>query len=125
MIMLNEYEKYEEGISKEDYRLLLELLNPIAPHITEELNEKYALGEQLCKSSWPVYDEALIVDEMKVIGIQINGKLRDEIEVTKEENENSVKEKVLNQEKVKKYLEGKEISKFIYVPNKIVSILVK
>ena len=125
MIMLNEYEKYGEGISKEDYRLLLELLNPIAPHITEELNEKYALGEQLCKISWPVYDEKLIIDETKVIGIQINGKLRDEVEVTKEDNENSVKEKVLDQEKVKKYLEGKEITKFIYVPNKIVSILVK
>ncbi len=125
MIMLNEYEKYGEGISKEDYRLLLELLNPIAPHITEELNEKYALGEQLCKSSWPVYDEKIIIDETKVIGIQINGKLRDEVEVTKEDNENSVKEKVLDQEKVKKYLEGKEITKFIYVPNKIVSILVK
>ena len=60
-----------------------------------------------------------------MIGIQINGKLRDEVEVTKEDNENSVKEKVLDQEKVKKYLEGKEITKFIYVPNKIVSILVK
>ncbi|MBR1817349.1 MAG: leucine--tRNA ligase, partial [Bacilli bacterium] len=56
MTMLNEYEKFDGGISKDDYRVMLILLNPVAPHITEELNEMYHLGEVLCKSSWPEYD---------------------------------------------------------------------
>lgn len=125
MIMLNEYEKYENGISKDEYRLLLQLLNPIAPHITEELNEKYNLGEKFCLSKWPNYDESKIKEENKIIGIQINGKLRGEIPVTINDSEETVKEKVLNLESVKKYTDNKEIIKFIYVPNKIVSIIIK
>ena len=125
MIMLNEYEKYEQGISKADYRLLLQLLNPIAPHVTEELNEQYALGEMLCKSSWPKYDEKYIQAETKTIGIQINGKLRGEVEVSQEDTEESVKAKIEQLENIQKHLKDKEMVKFIYIPNKIVSIIVK
>ena len=125
MILLNEYEKYDEGISKEDYRVFLQLLNPIAPHITEELNEQYELGPMFCESSWPIYDEALTQDETKVIGVQVNGKLRDEVEVAITDTEDMVKEKVIALDKVQKHLNDKEIVKFIYVPNKIVNIIVK
>ncbi len=125
MIMLNEYEKYESGISKDEYRLFLQLLNPIAPHITEELNEQYNLGEQLCLSKWPTYDENLIKEKSKKLGVQINGKLRGDVEVSINDDEESVKEKTLSLENIKKYIDGKEIVKFIYVPNKIVSIIVK
>ena len=125
MIMLNEYEKYENGISKADYRLLLQLLNPIAPHVTEELNEQYGLGTMLCKSSWPEYDEKYIQEETKTIGVQINGKLRGEVEVSQDDTEESVKEKVEHLENIQKYLQDKEIVKFIYIPNRIVSVIVK
>ena len=125
MILLNEYEKYDEGISKEDYRVFLQLLNPIAPHITEELNEQYELGSMFCESTWPIYDEALTQDETKVIGVQVNGKLRDEVEVAITDTEDMVKEKVIALDKVQKHLNDKEIVKFIYVPNKIVNIIVK
>ena len=125
MILLNEYEKYDEGISKEDYRVFLQLLNPIAPHITEELNEQYELGPMFCESIWPIYDEALTQDETKVIGVQVNGKLRDEVEVAITDTEDMVKEKVIALDKVQKHLNDKEIVKFIYVPNKIVNIIVK
>ena len=125
MIMLNEYEKYENGISKADYRLLFQLLNPIAPHVTEELNEQYGLGTMLCKSSWPEYDEKYIQEETKTIGVQINGKLRGEVEVSQDDTEESVKEKVEHLENIQKYLQDKEIVKFIYIPNRIVSVIVK
>ena len=125
MTMLNEYEKFDGGISKADYRVMLTLLNPVAPHITEELNEMYQLGEVLCKSSWPEYDEEKTKESSKVIGVQVNGKLRGEVEVTVDDSEESVKNKVLDLENVKKYIEGQNIVKFIYVPNKIVNIIVK
>ena len=125
MTMLNEYEKFDGGISKSDYRVMLTLLNPVAPHITEELNEMYHLGEVLCKSLWPEYDEEKTKESSKVIGVQVNGKLRGEVEVTLDDSEESVKSRVLELENIKKYVDNLEIVKFIYVPNKIVNIIVK
>ena len=125
MSMLNEYDKYKDGITKDDYRVLLHLLNPDAPHITEELNEQYNLGKPLCESPWPVYDEAKTIDKEITIGVQINGKLRSEVTLGLNESEELAKDKVLNQENVKKYTDEKEIVKFIYIPNKIINIIVK
>ena len=125
MSMLNEYDKYKDGITKDDYRVLLHLLNPDAPHITEELNEQYNLGKPLCESPWPVYDEAKTIDKEITIGVQINGKLRSEVTLELNESEELAKDKVLNQDNVKKYTDEKEIVKFIYIPNKIINIIVK
>ncbi len=125
MSMLNEYDKYKDGITKDDYRVLLHLLNPDAPHITEELNEQYNLGKPLCESPWPVYDEAKTIDKEITIGVQINGKLRSEVTLELNESEELAKDKVLNQDNVKKYIDEKEIVKFIYIPNKIINIIVK
>ena len=125
MIMLNEYEKFENGITKDDYRLLLILLNPIIPHITEELNEQYNLGETLCKSKWPKYDESKTVDSTINIGVQVNGKVRGTISISVDEDEDSIKEKALNDENVKRHTDGKEIVKVIVIKNKIVNIVVK
>ena len=125
MIMLNEYDGYKDGITKDEYRLLLTLLNPFAPHITEELNEMYNLGEVLCKSSWPTYDEKLTVDSDVTIGVQVNGKLRGEITIPIDDDENHTLEVALNNEKVKNYINGKEIVKKIVVKNRIVNIIVK
>ena len=125
MIMLNEYEKYENGVTSDEYRLLLQLLNPIAPHITEELNEKYNLGIALCESLWPEYDEAKIVEDTQKIAVQVNGKVRGTIEITLDEDETSIKEKALNDENVLRHTSGKEIIKVIVIKNKIVNIVVK
>ena len=123
MILTNAYDD-KESITKEDYHLLLTLLNPLAPHVTEELNEQ--IGYQpICYSSWPVYDENKTVDNEKTIGVQVNGKLRASITVGIDENEDSVKEKALKENNVIKFTEGKEIVKIIVVKGKIVNIVVK
>lgn len=124
MILLNLYDK-EETISRKDYRTILQLLNPIAPHITEEINEKCKLGSSFTNSPWPVYDEEKMATNSYEIGVQINGKLRASIKVNTDEEESSIKEKAFANENVKKYTEGKEIVKTIIIPNKIVSIVVK
>ncbi len=124
MILLNKFEEQEE-ITKDDYRTFLILLNPIAPHITEELNEKYALGEAICKSSWPKYDIAKTVDQEKEIAVQVNGKVRATITININEDEESIKEKALTAENVKNHTAGKEIVKVIIIKGKIVNIVVK
>ena len=124
MILLNKFEEQEE-ITKDDYRTFLILLNPIAPHITEELNEKYALGEAICKSSWPKYDITKTVDQEKEIAVQVNGKVRATITININEDEESIKEKALTAENVKNHTAGKEIVKVIIIKGKIVNIVVK
>ncbi len=124
MILLNELDSYET-ITKDEYRLLLTLLNPIAPHITEELNEYYALGDTICKSSWPVVDKSKLVENETTIGVQVNGKVRGTITVLANETEDEIKEKALNEENVKKHIEGKEIVKVIVIKGRIVNIVVK
>ena len=124
MILTNELDK-QERITKNDYRTLLILLNPIAPHITEELNEMYALGKTICSSSWPKYDEEKTIDSTVTIAVQVNGKLRGSmnipINLDKEETLRLAKEL----DNVKKYIENTTIIKEIVVPNKIVNIVIK
>ena len=124
MILLNTYDK-KDTITKKDYRIMLQLLNPIAPHITEELNEICQLGELFTSSTWPTYDETKIVDETYEIGVQVNGKLRGSIEVKADESEEETKAKAFANENVQKYIEGKEVVKTIVLPKRIVSIVVK
>ena len=123
MILLNKYEECE-SITKKDYILLLTLLNPIAPHITEELNE--SLGEKpICEGSWPEYDEAKTVLEEKEIGVQVNGKLRGSINVHVNDSDDVIKEKALSNENVIRHIDGKEIVKIIVIKGRIVNIVVK
>ena len=124
MILLNAMEK-EESITHKDYRTLLALLNPIAPHITEELNEECKLGEELAVSAWPEYDESKTTDSEFEIGVQVNGKLRGSVLISEEDTEEEIKVKALNNENVKKYTDGLNIVKVIVVPKRIVSVVVK
>ena len=123
MILTNAYDAQEE-ITPMDYNLLLTLLNPMAPHITEELNEQIGF-KPICETPWPVYDEAKTIDEEKEIGVQVNGKLRATIKVNINDAEDVLKEKALSEENVKKFTEGKEIVKVIAIKGKIVNIVVK
>ncbi len=123
MILTNQFEDCP-SITKEEYHVLLTLLNPIAPHITEELNESIGY-KPICESSWPIYDESKTIDNEKNIAVQVNGKVRGTILITNEESEDSIKKKALDETNVKKYIENKEIIKTIVIPNKIVNIVVK
>lgn len=123
MILTNAYDAQKE-ITPMDYNLLLTLLNPMAPHITEELNEQIGF-KPICETPWPVYDEAKTIDEEKEIGVQVNGKLRATIKVNINDSEDILKEKALAEENVKKFTEGKEIVKVIAIKGKIVNIVVK
>ena len=124
MILLNKMEKME-SISKLDYRTYLMLLNPFAPHITEELNEMYKLGNPICESSWPSYDESKMVDEEKEIAVQVNGKVRATILVHINDTDDIIQEKALNEDNVKKHIDGKEIVKVIVIKGIIVNIVVR
>ncbi len=124
MILLNEMEEYET-ISKKDYRILLHLLNPIAPHITEELNEINNLGTPLCESSWPVYDENKLIDQNFDVAVQVNGKLRGTISITPATTEEEMKALAMKEDNVLKNIEGKEIVKIIVIKGKIINIVVK
>ena len=123
MILANAYDE-RETITRGDYKLLLTLLNPLAPHVTEELNEELGYSP-ICESEWPKYDEAKTIDNEKTIGVQVNGKLRAEITISIDEDEESIKAKALAEENVIKFTEGKEIVKVIVVKGKIVNIVVK
>ena len=79
MILVNAYDE-KETITRGDYKLLLYLLNPIAPHVTEELNEELGYSP-ICENSWPTYDEEKTIDKEKEIAIQVNGKVRDTLKV--------------------------------------------
>ena len=123
MILLNKYEECEH-ITKKDYTLLLTLLNPMAPHITEELNE--SLGQSpICEGTWPEYDEAKTILNEKEIGVQVNGKLRGSIVVNVDDSEDIIKDKALNNDNVKRHIEGLEIVKVIVIKGRIVNIVVK
>ena len=124
MILLNNYED-EESITKDEYRTLLHLLNPFAPHITEELNEKYALGKPLCESVWPKYDENKIEDETYELVFQVNGKVRGKTEVAKDTSKDEMESLAKANENVKKFIEDKEIVKIITIPGRLVNIVVK
>ncbi len=124
MILSNEYDK-KENITRKDYRTILHLLNPIAPHLTEELNEMLSLGKPFYESSFPEYDENKITFDKVNIACSVNGKLRATIEVDKDTNENELLKLAKEQENVKKYIEEKEIIKEIVIKNKIVNIVVK
>ena len=121
MILANSFEE-APSITKEHYHLLLTLLNPIAPHITEELNQELGF-KPICESSWPEYDESKTIDSEIEIPVQINGKLKGTIKVANDSDEETVK--ALAHKELAELLDGKTIVKEIYVKNKIFNIVAK
>ena len=124
MTMVNEFYK-NKSINKAEYLTFLQLLNPFAPHMTEELNQELGAKEELAYKVWPKYDEAKTIDDVIQIPVQVNGKLKGVVEVEKEATEEIVKQKVSQLEALNKVLEGKQIVKQIYVKGKIFNIVVK
>lgn len=122
MICLNEFEK-SDGVSVRDIKIFLQLLAPFAPHMTEEL--WHILGEQASVhvSDWPKYDESKIIDTEFTIAVQVNGKVRDEIVIGADVDDEEVKQMSIASDKVQKWIAGGEVKKVIYIKNKLVSIV--
>jgi leucyl-tRNA synthetase len=138
MICANELEK-SEVIHPDDFKKFLQILAPFAPHVCEELWISPLLqgegpGVRLVRnrarvrsihlSPWPTYDPKLIIDDSIKMGIQVNGKVRAEIELALDVTEADVKSMVLQIPEIIKWIDGKEIKKFIYIPKKIISIVI-
>ena len=124
MIFVNEAYK-AKVIPKAYAEGFIKLLNPIAPHLTEELWERLGHKETIAYEPWPTYDESKLIDESVEIVIQVNGKLRDRIQVPVDIEEDQVRTLALQAENVQRHVDGKEIIKFIYVKNKLVNFVVR
>ena len=122
MTMVNEFYKLKR-INKAEFKTFLTLLNPFAPHISEELNKLIGFEDDVSTYSWPEFDDAKTIDDEITLPVQINGKLKANITILLDEDEASVKEKVHNA--IESKLDGKNIVKEIYVKNKIYNVVVK
>jgi leucyl-tRNA synthetase len=122
MIFLNAAEK--DGLSTESYNTFLKLLAPFAPHLTEELWYEKGSTKSIHLESFPVADEKLTEDAVVQLAVQINGKMRGTVQVDAEATEAEVLELVKSSEQLSKYIVGK-IQKVIFVPKKIINVIVK
>ena len=123
MILVNEWEK-AEYILKTEYKILLQLLSPFAPHMTEELWSMLGEKKTIHLSDWPKWDESLIKDEEIKIAVQINGKVRTEIFIKTDEAEEEVKKQALADVVVLRHVGAGSIKKVIYVKNRLINIVI-
>lgn len=116
----------KEVVSKEEYQTYLKLLAPFAPHITEEIWDTIGLGFSIHQQSWPKFDDQYLEEDTVKIVVQINGKVRETLEVQKDllSNREVIEKMALESPKIQKILAGKNPQKIIYVPGKIVSLVV-
>lgn len=120
MSLINDFYK-KNAVTKGEYKTLLTLLNPVAPHITEELWEMIGGEGHVYQTAWPEYDEAKTVESTVEIAVQINGKTRATLSIGKDDAKEDVLAKA--KETIADKLEGKNIIKEIYVPGRIVNIV--
>ena len=112
-------------INKAELKTFITLLNPFAPHITEEIYENVGFGGMLNEQKWPEYDESLCVDDTIEIVAQINGKVKAKLVIGVDEGKDDVIAKVKAEPKISEAISSKNIVKEIYVPGKLVNIVVK
>ncbi len=124
MKMTNEFYK-DKMINKAEYKTFLQLLNPFAPHITEELFSILGEKSTINETPWPKYDETKTIDDEIEIPVQINGKLKAVVLVSKEATQEEIKKVVDNNETIQNILNGKQVIKEIYVKGKIYNIVIK
>ena len=124
MSLVNDFSK-KGSVTKGEYKTLITLLNPVAPHMTEELWLTYGNGELLSLQPWPKYDEGKTVDDEIEIVVQINGKIKDKLMIPAGLDKDGTQEAAMNTEKIKGLIAGKNVVKVIAVPGKLVNIVVK
>lgn len=125
MVLTNHLLSSKNGIPKEAIEKLILMVSPFAPHLGEECWEMIGYEETLAYYPWVEYDEALCVDDKVKIGVQINGKVRGQIEIEKDADQDAAVSEAMLVEKVKSYVDGKDIKKIIYVPGRILNIVAK
>ena len=115
---------YAKGsVTKDEFGILLQLLNPVAPHITEELNELCAIGPELVRKPWPQVDEKALVKDSVEIAVQINGKVRGRVNVPSDLTRDAAAEYFASDADVQKLLAGAAVKKLIYVPGRLLNIV--
>lgn len=124
MTLLNEFNNLDK-ISNEQYKIFLILLNPVCPHITEEIWQRMGYEGYVHEASWPEYDESKTILDVIELPIQVNGKLRTTVEIGRDASEDEVFEKAIKDDVVAKYLEEGNVVKKIYVKGRIFNIIVK
>ena len=125
MALINDISNVK-SINKEELRIFSILLNPFAPHVTEEVYEACKLGNGiLAEAEWPEYDESKCVDESVEIVVQVNGKIKAKLNIPVDADKDAVLDLAKNDENVKKSIDGMKIIKEIVVPKKLVNLVVK
>jgi leucyl-tRNA synthetase len=124
MEFLNFIEKRKYEVSLKTIENVLKIFYPFAPHMTEELWKILGKENYIHEEKWPEYDESLIVQDKMELVIQVNGKVREKVEVGVELKEEELKEIALNNEKVLKWIKEKEIRKVIFIPPKLINIVI-
>lgn len=114
----------QEKVSKKYVKPLLQILNPVAPHVTEELWQKLNIGGYIFESKWPEYDESKIVSDVIEIPVQINGTVRYRINVPSDSDEKEIEKVALETPALQNYMNGKEVKKVIVIKSKIVNIVI-
>jgi len=126
MEFCNAWQENPTGLAKRDLKDFLKILSPFAPHLAEELWHKLDPRHKrsIFFQKWPKYDERLLKEEKITLIIQINGKVREKIEVEKGISESKAKELALSQSKIQKWLQNKKIKKTIFIKNKLINFVV-
>lgn len=127
MICLNEFESAAQGsgVTKEDFKIFLQLLAPFAPHVAEELWTKFDGKGSIHRSAWPTYNAKYLIEEDVTIGVQVNGKVRAELTVATDATKESVESAALALARIQEYITGKTVKKVIAIPGKIVNIVIE
>lgn len=125
MIFVNQATVNGMGMTQLRFKQFLLLLYPFAPHMTAELWEQLGYEGAISQQSWPTYDPERVVEDTVTIGVQINGKMRGTVTLAANATEEDAKTAALAEDAIKKQIDGKEMKKFIYVPGRIINIVVK
>ncbi len=124
MAFINDVTKLGK-INKAEFKTFITLLNPVAPHLTEELWQVAGFEGNLSDTSWPKFDEAKTIDDEVEVVLQINGKIRDKVMISADLDPKGMEKVALESEKIKEMIEGKQVVKVIAVPKKLINIVVK
>jgi leucyl-tRNA synthetase len=124
MILVRHLGQLERGVPREALRQLTLILSPFAPHLGEEIWERLGAKGSLAYESWPTFDPALVKDDEVDIGVQVNGKLRGVVRLAVRADERTAREAALSDPKVQAHVDGKTIRKLVYVPGKIINVIV-
>lgn len=124
MVLVNNFSESPQSFSKDNAKDLLLVLSPFAPHLAEELWEKAGFKGMCSNQKWPKYDAKLLKREKVLLIVQVNGRVRDKIEVEADISQKDAEKIVLESKKIKEWVFKKEIKKTVFVPNKLINFVI-